>query len=223
MAIGRVCGLRFVATLAATAWLGLVSTAQEPKRVEGAKLVKLDPVRMAVKAADKRGENVDEIRKALDAFEKALPSAKPGVVPPELQTLRDAVDAAVRKGERVEEVSKELNVVELAVAGRTLSRPAPKPKPTPGQPGGETVTLAMPGGFDAFTGKVAEGKFTIYATKDKVVFTLTGTVDRAGIPTLARAMVEPPGMMHTSDLVFKLPVEYQKDVETLLKSVAPKQ
>lgn len=209
--------------LAAIAWFALVVGAQEPKRVEEPKPVKLDGLQKAVTDADKRGENVGEVRKALDAFSKALPSAKPGVVPPELQALRDAVDAAARKGERVEELSTELKVVELAVAGRTLSRPAPKPKPAPGQPGGEPVTLAKPNGFDAYTGKVAEGKFTITATKDKIAFTLTGAVDRAGVPTLGRAVVEPPGMMHTSDLVFKLPAEYQKDVETLLKSVASKE
>ena len=209
--------------LVATVCLALPLGAQEPKQSEELRSVKLDVLRKAVAAADKQGENVGDIRMALDAFEKALPSAKPGAVPPELRALRDAVDAAARKGERVEEVSKELKLVELAVAGRTLSRPAPKPKPAPGQPGGEEVTLPKPDGFDAYAGKIAEGKFTITATKDKIVFTLTGVVDRARIPTLNRAVVEPPGMMHTSDLVFKLPAEYQKDVETLLKSVAPKE
>lgn len=219
----RIERVRVCLALVATVRLVLAVGAQEPKRLEEPKPVKLDGLRQAVADADRRGENVIEVRRALDAFEKALPSAKPGVVPTELQALRDAVDAADRKGERVAEVSKELKVVEFAIAGRTLSRPTPKPKPAPGQPGGEPVTLTKPNGFDAYTGKVAGGKFTITATKDKIVFNLTGIVDRTRVPTLSRAVVEPPGMMHTSDLVFKLPAEYQKDVETLLKSVAPKE
>lgn len=113
----------------ASVWAGFALTAQEPKPAADAKPADLTALREAVAAAAKRGENVDEIRKALDAFEKALPGIKPGAVPPELQALRDAVESAAKKGENVDAVAKELAAVETAVAGRSLARPKPVPPP----------------------------------------------------------------------------------------------
>ena len=102
------------------------------------KAADLTSLREAVNTASKRGANVDEVIKALDALEKALPTIKPGRVPPELQALRDAVDAAARKGENVDEVQKQLTAVEMAVAGHTLAKPRPPevrpdvpPRPNP--------------------------------------------------------------------------------------------
>jgi membrane-associated protease RseP (regulator of RpoE activity) len=95
------------------------------------KTVDLTPLREAVETASKRGENVDEVRKALAAFEKVLPTIKPGTVPPELQALRDAVDDAARKGENVDEIVKQLVAVEMAIAGKSLAKPRPQPKAEP--------------------------------------------------------------------------------------------
>ena len=120
-----------------------------------AKGVDLTALRDAVESAGKRGENVDEVRKALDAFEKAAPKPDAGGVPPELQALRDAVDAAARKGENVEAVAKELVAVETLVAGKSLAKPKPpEPRPDPEpRPGGLPLfpnplnPNLVPGGF----------------------------------------------------------------------------
>lgn len=121
-----------------------------------AKGVDLTALRDAVDAAGKRGENVDEVRKALDAFEKAAPKPDAGGVPPELQALRDAVDDAARKGENVEAVAKELVAVETLVAGKSLAKPKPpEPRPDPEpRPGGLPLfplplnPNLVPGGID---------------------------------------------------------------------------
>lgn len=96
--------------------------------------VDLTALRDAVAAAAKKGENVDEILKALDTFAKTNPQPKAGRVPPELQALRDAVDAAAKKGENVEAITKELVAIEMSVAGRALTRPKPEPRPEPPDP-----------------------------------------------------------------------------------------
>lgn len=102
------------------------SLADEPKAVD------LADLRDAVKAADKRGENVDEVVKALDALDKALAKGlKPGggKTPAELTALRQAVEAAARKGENVEEITKHLEAVEKQLVGRVLSAPKPVTPP----------------------------------------------------------------------------------------------
>ncbi|MCE9566518.1 MAG: PDZ domain-containing protein [Planctomycetes bacterium] len=128
--------------LAAVAVLGLaaifasvnisLSTAQEPKVPD------LSDLRDAVKAANKRGENVSEIVTALATLEKSV--AKGWTFPmggrtvpasPELVALRDAVDAAARKGENVEAITKELEMVEKAMTGQALTRPKPQPPVDP--------------------------------------------------------------------------------------------
>lgn len=113
--------------LAVAAW-GAVGAAQPPK---GDKAVDLSALREAVAAAARKGENVDEVAKALDALEKTAPKAGAGRVPPELQALRDAVDGAAKKGENVEAITKELVAVETAIAGRALTKPKPEPQPNP--------------------------------------------------------------------------------------------
>jgi len=121
-------------------WIGLSLIAQDAKPpapaapvadAKDAKPVDLTGLRDAIDAASKRGENVDEIKKALAAFEKSGPKVKSGTVPPELQALRDAVDDAARKGENVEAIAKELTAVEMAVAGKSLAKPRPQPQPQP--------------------------------------------------------------------------------------------
>lgn len=105
-------------------------TAQDQKAPD------LTDLRDAVKAATKRGDNVDEVAKALDALEQALAkgvAAPGGSAPPELTALRNAVEAAARKGENVEQIRKELEAVEKAITGRTFSRQKPVPPPQPEQ------------------------------------------------------------------------------------------
>lgn len=131
----RAAALAVVAS--AALWAGVSVVAQDPKPDARAKSADLTALREAVAAAAKRGENVDEIKTALDALEKALPTAAAGRVPPELQALRDAVDAAGRKGENVEAITKELLAVEMAVAGKSLAKPKPdpvRPNPDPFRP-----------------------------------------------------------------------------------------
>ena len=97
--------------------------AEETKRPD------LSELRDAVTTASKRGENVDEIRKALDALEKVLAKGwtapKPGTTTPtpaELMALRQAVEAAAKKGEKVEVIARELEVVEKLLVGRAFGR-----------------------------------------------------------------------------------------------------
>jgi hypothetical protein len=120
---------------AVVAWVGIVhltplEAAQPPKAATGGdgKPVDLTALRDAVDAAARKGENVDEVRKALDALEKTAPKGG-RIVTAELQALRDAVDAAAKKGENVEAITKELVAVETAVAGRALTKPKPEPQP----------------------------------------------------------------------------------------------
>lgn len=134
-------------------WIGLSLIAQDAKPpvpatpvtdAKDAKPIDLTALRDAVDTASKRGENVDGIKKALAAFEKVSSKIKPGTVPAELQALRDAVDDAARKGENVEAIAKELTAVEMAVAGKSLTKPRPQPQPDPG-PGPELPFQPFPG------------------------------------------------------------------------------
>jgi hypothetical protein len=141
-----------------------VDAAQPPKAdaKDAAKPVDLSGLRDAVGAASKRGENVGEIRAALDAVAKVAPAARPGVVPPELQKLRDAVDMAASKGENVDAIARELSAVEVAVAGKSLAKPKPEPKPEPrpepnpfpGLPGVPFRPLPPVGGFGGVGGGI---------------------------------------------------------------------
>ncbi|MBN9118130.1 MAG: PDZ domain-containing protein [Planctomycetes bacterium] len=112
-----------------------------------AKGVDLTALRDAVNAAAKKGENVEDIRAALEAFEKTSPQAAAGRVPPELQALRDAVDAAAKKGENVEAITKELVAVEMTVAGRALTKPKPEPQPEPRPNPGRLPRPVVPPGL----------------------------------------------------------------------------
>ena len=120
-----------LATLAAWVAVAHFESVEAAPPSADAKAVDLTARREAVATAAKRGENVDEIRKALDAFEKSSPKPSAGAVPRELQALRDAVDTAARKGENVEAVTKELVAVEMLVAGKSLTKPRPEPRPNP--------------------------------------------------------------------------------------------
>jgi serine protease Do len=102
------------------------------------KVPDLSDLRDAVATAGKRGENVGEIRKALDALEKSLakgwtaPAPGKTIDPPaELVALRDAVEAAAKKGENVEEIRKQLDIVEKAITGKVQTKPKPIPPTVP--------------------------------------------------------------------------------------------
>jgi choice-of-anchor C domain-containing protein len=116
-------GTRLLGILGVTAMIagvGLVhSNSDEPKVPD------ITALRDAVATAAKRGENVSEIRQALDALEKVLakgwtaPAAGKSIdPPPELVALRDAVEAAARKGENVEDVRKQLDIVQKTLTGK---------------------------------------------------------------------------------------------------------
>jgi hypothetical protein len=117
-----------------------LATAQESKAPD------LSDLRDAVKAAAKRGNNVDEVERALDVLEKSLAKGftppKPGLAAPaELVGLRQAVEAAGRKGENVDAIRAELEKVEKAMTGKALTPPKPVPapvdppfRPMPGNP-----------------------------------------------------------------------------------------
>lgn len=111
-------GTRVLGSVAMLAF-ALGASADAPKAVD------LSDLRDAIATADKRGENVDDIRRALDALEKKLAkgAAVPkGAAPAELAALRRAVEAAARKGERVDAIVKELEAVEKALTGRVFVR-----------------------------------------------------------------------------------------------------
>ena len=137
-------GTRILAAAGILSFAGLfvgvgirLSTADEPKMVD------LSDLRDAVKTASKRGDNVDEVARALDAFEKAMAKGwkpEPGNTSPpsELLVLRQVVEAAGRKGENVEDIRKQLEAVEMKLLGRVLVAPKPEvvplgdpPKPDP--------------------------------------------------------------------------------------------
>jgi PDZ domain len=77
----------------------------------------LNALKEAVRAADKRGANVEPIKAALAALERANGANA------ELDALRAAVEAAHRKGENVEAVSDALGAVERALTGKAFERP----------------------------------------------------------------------------------------------------
>jgi serine protease Do len=103
-----------------------LSSADEPKSAD------LTELREALQAANKRGDNVDEVAKALAAFEKAMGSGfkvDSKNPPAELTTLRNAVESAGRKGENVDDIRKQLDQVEMKLLGRVLVAPKPATPP----------------------------------------------------------------------------------------------
>jgi hypothetical protein len=135
------------------------STADEPKATE------LADLRDAVTAASKRGDNVDEIAKSLDALDKLLakgwkPEAGKKTDPPaELTAVRNAVEAAARKGENVDDIRKQLDAVEMKLVGKVLTAPKPATPPLgdppPARP--EFPNRRVPNDFPAFPAFPAPG------------------------------------------------------------------
>jgi hypothetical protein len=189
----------------------------------------------AVTTADKKGENVEAIRDALSAFEKALAkgAAKPGEAPPELTALREAVEMAARKGENVGTISKELGAIEKALTGREYERPKPPPPPQPepvppmrrpgGFAGGGRVVIGggagVGGGFNATSITISNGNFIIKARRGEVAYTLTGST--FGVEATKITIQDGEKKIETED-VKKVPEEYRPAVEQLLKMVVVK-
>ncbi|MFM8273473.1 MAG: hypothetical protein ACKODX_14260 [Gemmata sp.] len=119
---------------AASLWLGAaggtLTAAAEPAVPD------LSDLRDAVKAADKRGDNVTAVAKALDALEVSVAKGwafpAPGrtvPAPVELAAVREAVELAKAKGENVEAVLRQLELLEKAMTGQVLARPKAVPPP----------------------------------------------------------------------------------------------
>jgi hypothetical protein len=193
----------------------------------------LTALKDAVAAANKRGENVEAIREALAAFEKALAkgAAKPGEAPPELAALREAVETAARKGENVAAISTELGAVEKALTGRAYERPKP-PEPRP-EPAPERVMPAFPqrrppggfggrgvigpgAGFNSTSVTIVNGVFTVKAKQGDVTYVVTGSTNGTE-PT--KITIEDGQKKIEADDVKKVPEQYQPTVERLLKIV----
>jgi serine protease Do len=128
--------------LAAIAIVGFVAVGVSLSSAQEGKAPDLSNLRDAVSAASKRGANVDDVAKALDALEKTLAKGftapKDGTPPTELVALRDAVETAARKGEKVDGIRTELEAVEKALIGKALTPPKPvpprEPEPRPVRP-----------------------------------------------------------------------------------------
>jgi hypothetical protein len=228
----------FLALFAATG-LASFATADEPKGPD------LSDLRDAVKAASKRGENVSEIAKALNALEKFVARGwagpKSGTIsaPPELTALRDAVETALKKGENVEAISKELQAVEKAMTGQAFVRPDPQPpvdppaiQPAPGygRPNivirggrGEMVLNGMQlGGRDGVSMSITinNDNFTLKASHNGVQYALSGTLAADG-PALDKVTItdgekKPMEFKNLKDV----PEDYKPTVEKLLNNIS---
>lgn len=192
----------------------------------------LSDLKDAVRAADKRGANVEPIKDALAALEKALAKGATEAAPPELAALREAVEAAFKKGERVGGISDELGAVERALTGKAFERPKgpeqklePEPEfPNPRFPnrrgggivinGGGRVVIGG-GAFNSTAVTISGGTFTIRAKRGEVHFVITGTADGAK-PKIE--ITDGETKTETDDPA-KVPEKHKATVEQLLKMV----
>lgn len=197
----------------------------------------LSDLKDAVRAADKRGANVEPIKAALAALEKALAKGATEAAPPELAALRDTVEAAVKKGEKVDGISDELSAVEKALTGKGFERPKgpeqklePEPAfPNPGFPnrpfggrpggivingGGRVVIGGGAGTFNSTAVTISGGTFTIRAKRAEVFFVVTGTPDGK-----TKIEITDGDTKTDTDDVAKVPEKHKAAVEQLLKMV----
>lgn len=225
---------RLLAAVAFAVLFAGAAAAADPKPVD------LTDLKDAVKAATKRGANVDEVAKAADAVEKLLAKGwaapKAGDAPPaELTALREAVEAAARKGENVDGIRAELEAVEKALVGRVLTaaaRPelpllrAPKPDVGPATRFGRRGDVVIRGGggavvigggnFRSIT--IANGNFTIKAGQGEVEYEVTGAL--AGDETdPVKVVIKVGDKKIEAESLKKVPEEHREAVEKLLKSI----
>jgi len=210
---------------------------------QDAKAPDLSDLRDAVVAANKRGENVTDIRKSLEVLEKSFAKGwtapKAGnPAPAELVAIRDAVEAAAKKGENVAEIGKELEAIEKAVTGQAFVRPkpAPEPEPFPTRPnrggfgGGRGGVVIQGGGGVVIQGNLVinggrgnsvsvsnvNGNIIIKASQDGVTYSITSPVAADGTKTFKILVTDGDKKVEAED-VAKLPEEYRPTVEKLLK------
>jgi serine protease Do len=137
----KALGNRRLGVLALLAFaIAFIGVAVSLSNADESKAPDLSDLRDAVAAASKRGDNVEGIRRAVDALQQSLAKGftapGPGKTvdpPPELVALRDAVEAAAKKGENVGEIRKQLEIVEKAITGKVLAKPKP-PEPVEPNP-----------------------------------------------------------------------------------------
>jgi hypothetical protein len=192
----------------------------------------LSDLKDAVRAADKRGANVEPVKAALAALEKALAKGATETAPPELAALRDTVEAAVKKGEKVDGISDELSAVEKALTGKAFERAKgpeqklePEPmfpnRPFPGRAGGIVINgggrVVIGGGagnFNSTAVTISGGTFTIRAKRGEVFFVVTGTPDGK-----TKIEITDGDTKTDTDDVAKVPEKHKAAVEQLLKMV----
>jgi hypothetical protein len=205
----------------------------------------LSELRDAVKAAEKRGDNVREVAAALAALDRALAkNFKPGEAPPELTALREAVELAGRKGENVEAIRGELAVVEKVVAGQSYVRPKPPPPPEPPplppagrrggiviRGGGNTVIIQGRGGVgvtnlnlggrdgNSTSITLTGDGFTIRAAQNGVKYTLTGGIGADGLILDKVTIIDGDKKPIEAKAVKDVPEEYRPMVEGLLRRI----
>jgi hypothetical protein len=200
-------------------------------------------LREAIAAAAKRGENVTEIRQALDQLEQSLArgwtALKPGEqrpASPELTALRDAVETAARKGENVEEIRKQLEALGKALTGQTFVRPKPMPpaaEPEPPLPrpdraqggfgfggrGGVIINgMPLEGTFTALSVSVINDQFTIKSVQNELKYTITGQLGVKG-PEVDKIVIVDGEKTIEATKLKKVPKKYQPAIKKLLKSV----
>jgi hypothetical protein len=222
----------FRATLVAALLVAFGVRADAPK-------ADLSDLKDAVRAADKRGANVEPVKAALAALEKALAKGATETAPPELAALRDAVEAAVKKGEKVEGISDELGAVEKALTGKAFERPKgpeqklapepefPNPRFQPGFPnrrvggggivingGGRVVIGGGAGNFNSTAVTISNGTFTIRAKRGEVFYVVTGTPDGK-----TKIEITDGDTKTDTDDAAKVPEKHKAAVEQLLKMV----
>jgi hypothetical protein len=195
----------------------------------------LSDLKDAVRAADKRGANVEPVKFALAALEKALTKGATETAPPELAALRESVEAALKKGEKVEGISDELSAIEKALTGKAFERAKgpeqklePEPMfPNPGFPnrriggggivingGGRVVIAGGAGNFNSTAVTISGGTFTIRAKRGDVHYVVTGTPDGK-----TKIEITDGDTKTDTDDVAKMPEKYKAAVEQLLKMV----
>lgn len=232
---------RALAAAAFAALLAAPAVADEPKSVD------LSDLRDAVKAAAKRGANVGEVTKALDAVEKMLAkdwkAPKADAAPPaELTALRDAVEAVAKRGENVDAIRTELDAVEKASIGRVIVAQKPESKaldiPELGMfpvepfrrggfgrggfdraPLGRGGIVIVGGGGTSTSVTLANGEFSIKSTQqDGVRYDISGTPAADGL-TVAKVVITEGEKKSEYESLEKVPEAHRPTVDRLLKMV----
>jgi hypothetical protein len=132
----------------------------------------------------------------------------------------------LRKGKKVEvkgvelpEAAKAFPVPEAGLpnlrVNPRLERPNLPRNPALGRAG-------VPAGFGTVSYTSTNGSFKLKASKGEAKFTLTGSVDAGGKPTVTKATVEDGDKTHSAESVAKLPEAYRADAEALLKTIEPR-